>query len=85
MFDEIGCTDLGCIEADDFYFLLMYAPFISMKCPSLSCLTNVNLKSTLSDKELLLLSVLGAIRLVNFLPDFHPKLVFIAVNKVGLL
>jgi hypothetical protein len=24
-------------------------PFISMKCPSLSCFNNVNLKSTLSD------------------------------------
>jgi hypothetical protein len=25
------------------------APFISMKCPSLSCLTNVSLKSTFSN------------------------------------
>jgi hypothetical protein len=35
------------------------SPFISMKCPSLSCLTNVSLKSTLSDISIAAPAILG--------------------------
>jgi hypothetical protein len=57
-----------------------------MKCPSLSCLTNVSFKCTLSDVSIVTpASFGGAISLVNLLPAFHPELVFISVNKVGLL
>jgi hypothetical protein len=27
IFDEIMCTDIGCIKVDNCYFLLMYCPF----------------------------------------------------------
>jgi hypothetical protein len=27
MFDEIGCTDVGCIQVDNCYFLLVYFSF----------------------------------------------------------
>jgi hypothetical protein len=40
------CTDIGCIQVDN-YFLLMY--YSSMKWLTLSLLTNVILKFTLSD------------------------------------
>jgi hypothetical protein len=49
MFDEIGCTEIGCtwlIIAISFWYI---SPFISMKRPSLSHLINVNLKSILTD------------------------------------
>jgi hypothetical protein len=48
MFDEIGCIDVGYIHVDNCYFLLVYSPFISMECSSLSHLLNVSLKSTVS-------------------------------------
>jgi hypothetical protein len=49
MFDEIGCIDIGCIQFDNCYFLLVYFTFISMECPSLFCLINVSLKSIFSE------------------------------------
>jgi hypothetical protein len=48
MFDEIGCVDIGCIQVNNYYHLLIYFPFISMERPFLSHLINVGLKSTLS-------------------------------------
>jgi hypothetical protein len=57
-----------------------------MKCPSLCRLTNVNLKSTLSSiKNCYSCLFWGAVDLVNLLPAFHPKPVFISVNNMGLL
>jgi hypothetical protein len=49
MLDEIGCTDSGYIKVDHCYVLLVYFPFISMDCPSLSHLINVSFISTLSE------------------------------------
>jgi hypothetical protein len=49
IFDEIGCIDVGCIQVDNCIFFLCIFPFISMECPSLSCLINVGLKYTLSE------------------------------------
>jgi hypothetical protein len=59
------------------------APFLSMKCPYLSHLTNVSLKSTLSDISIATPACFGG--LVKLLSAFHPKPVFISVNKMGLL
>jgi hypothetical protein len=59
MFDEIGCTEIGCIWVDNCYFLLCMSLFISMKHPSLSHLINVNLKSTLSDVSIANSACLG--------------------------
>jgi hypothetical protein len=47
MFDEIGCIDVGCILMIIVMSFLCISPFINMKCPSLSHLINVGLKSTL--------------------------------------
>jgi hypothetical protein len=46
MFIELGYTDIGYIYIGNFFPLV--ALFISMKCTSLSLLTNLGLKSTLS-------------------------------------
>jgi hypothetical protein len=62
------------------------SPFISMKCPSLSHLINVSLRSALSEISIAgscLFS--GAIGLVNLLLAFHPKPVFVSVNEMDLL
>jgi hypothetical protein len=57
-----------------------------MKCPSLPHLTNVSLKSTLSDISIIYSCLFsGAIGLVNLLPAFQPKPVFISINEMGLL
>jgi hypothetical protein len=56
-----------------------------MKHPSLSHLTNVSLKSILTDINIATPACLGAIGLVNLLPALHSKPVFISVNKMGLL
>jgi hypothetical protein len=49
-------------------------------------LTNVNLKSTLFGISIAIPAFFGgAIGLVNLLPAFYPKPVFISVNKMGLL
>jgi hypothetical protein len=58
-----------------------------MNCPSLSCLANVILKSALSDESMAIPSYFfgGGHSLVNLLPAFHSKQVFISVNKMGLL
>jgi hypothetical protein len=49
MFDEVRCIDIGCIQVDDYYFLLVYFPFYLCGMSSLSHLINVSLKSTLSE------------------------------------
>jgi hypothetical protein len=50
MFDEIGCTDVGCIWVDNLLFPFgAFSLFIIMECPFLSHLINVSLKSNLSD------------------------------------
>jgi hypothetical protein len=47
------------------------SPFIGMENPSLSCLINVNLKSTLSEINIAIPAGFGgAIGLVNLLPAF---------------
>jgi hypothetical protein len=62
------------------------SPFISMECPSLSHLINVSLKSTFSEISIAIPACFwGAIGLVNLLPAFHPKPVFVSVNDMGLL
>jgi hypothetical protein len=48
MFDEIGCTDVGCIWLIIVIYSLCISPFISIECPFLSQLINVSLKSNLS-------------------------------------
>jgi hypothetical protein len=49
MFDEIGCVDFGAYRMIIVISFLSISPFISMECPTLSCLINVGLKSTLSE------------------------------------
>jgi hypothetical protein len=56
------------------------APFISIKWLSLSHLTNVNLKSTLT-KYCYSCLFSEPVSLVNLLPAFHPKPVLISVNN----
>jgi hypothetical protein len=57
-----------------------------MKCLSLSHLTNVSLEYTLSDISIATPACFGgAIGLVNLLPGFHPKSVFISVSEMGVL
>jgi len=48
MFDETGALTLGTYRLIIVIFFWCISPFISMKCPYLSRLINVNLKSTLS-------------------------------------
>jgi hypothetical protein len=49
-------------------------------------LTNVRLKSTLSEISIAIPACFGgAIALVNLLPVFHPKPVFVSVNELGIL
>jgi hypothetical protein len=55
-----------------------------MKCPFVSHLTNVNLKSTFSDISIATPACFGGIDLVNLLLAFHYKPVFISVNKMGM-
>jgi hypothetical protein len=55
------------------------APFISMKLPSLSLLTNLDLKSTLSKYSYSCLFS-RAIWLVNLFPPFHSKPMFVSVR-----
>jgi hypothetical protein len=63
------------------------APFIGMKCPSLSHLINVSLKSTLADISIAIPACFGGIiGLVNLLPTFHPKpVVSLSIRWVFLL
>jgi hypothetical protein len=87
MFDEIGCPSVGVYRltliATSFWCI---ASFVSIKCPSLSHLTNVSLKSTLSDISIATPACFGgATGLVNLLPAFHPKPVFVSANEMGLL
>jgi hypothetical protein len=46
---KLGALTLGACRSILVIFFWFISPFISMKCPSLSHLINVNLKSTLSD------------------------------------
>jgi hypothetical protein len=65
---------------------LIIAAFIIMKCSSLSHLTNVSLKSTLSNISIATPACfLGDIGLVNLLAAFHPKILFLSDKKVGFL
>jgi hypothetical protein len=85
MFDEIGYTDVRCIQVDDCYFLLCISPFFSMEC-SLSHFINVGLKSTLSEIHIATPACFqGPTGLVNHLPAFHSKPLIVSVNEMGLL
>jgi hypothetical protein len=48
-------------------------------------LINVSLKSTLSEISIDSACFGGVIGLVNLLPTFHSKPVFVSVNEMGLL
>jgi hypothetical protein len=61
------------------------AAFISMKWLSLSLLSNLRLTYPLSDISIATPACFLCPLVVNFLPAFHPKPVFVSVNKVGLL
>jgi hypothetical protein len=81
MFDEIGCIDRLIVIS--FWCI---TPFISMECSSLSYLINVSLKSTFSNISIATLACFwGAIGLVNLLPAFHPKPVFVSVSEMSPL
>jgi hypothetical protein len=79
---------LGALTLDECRLIIVISfwciyPFISMKCP-LSRLIDVNLKSTLS-KYCYSCLFSGGIGLVNLLPAFHTKPVFISVNEMGIM
>jgi hypothetical protein len=57
------------------------SPFISMECPSLSCLINVGLKSTLSEISIATPSCFWG----PLAPAFHPKPMLISVREMGFL
>jgi hypothetical protein len=57
--------------------------FISMKCLSLSCFTNVRLSLCSLMPLLLCLPVFRGHWLGNVLPDFHLKPVFVSDNEMG--
>jgi hypothetical protein len=80
-----GALALGAYRLIVVTFFWCIAPFISMECPSLSCVTNVSLKSTLSDISITTPAFLGSHWLGNLFPACYPKPVFISVNKIGLL
>jgi hypothetical protein len=46
---KLGALTLGAYRLIIVISFLCISPFISIRCPSLSCLTNVSLKSTLSE------------------------------------
>jgi hypothetical protein len=79
MFNELGALTMRARKLIIITSSWCFAPFISMRWPSLSHLTNVILKFTLS-KFCYFCLFSGAISLVN-LPAFHPKPVFISVNR----
>jgi hypothetical protein len=78
---KLGLLTLGANRLMIVISFCCITPFISMKWPSLSHLNNVSFWYKYCYSCLLL----GDINLVNLLPAFCPKPVFISVNKVGLL
>jgi hypothetical protein len=83
---KLGVLTLGAYRLIIVIFFWSISPFISMECPSLSHLINVDLKSTLSEISIGTPACLGGgIGLVNLLPAFHPKPMLIAVGEMGLL
>jgi hypothetical protein len=56
---KLGALALGIYRLKIVISFWCISPFISMMCPSLSHLTNVNLKSTLSDVNIATLACFG--------------------------
>jgi hypothetical protein len=89
-FFSVGLMKLGVLTLGAYKLIIVIsfwcsAPLISMKWP-LSHLTNVSLKSTLSNISIAIPACFGGergISLVNLLPAFHPKPVFIL--SIGLI
>jgi hypothetical protein len=78
---RVGTNKLIIVTSLDIFFL-----FISIKRPSLSLLTNLGLKSTLSDISICYSSLFSeTISLVNLLPTFYLKTVLVSVNVVSFL
>jgi hypothetical protein len=79
---KLGALTLGAYRLIIVISFWYISPFISMECPSLSHLIDVSLMSTFIATPA---SFLGAISLVNLLPAFHPKPLFVSVDEMGLL
>jgi hypothetical protein len=82
---KLGALMLGAYRLIIVTSFWCISPFISMECPSFSCLINVGLKSTLSEISFYPYLFSGTICFVNLLPDFHSHPVLISVDEVGLL
>jgi hypothetical protein len=75
---KLGPLTLGAYRLITVISFWCISTFISIKC-SLSHLINVNLKSTVSEISTATPAFFwGAIALVNLLPAFHPKPVFLS-------
>jgi hypothetical protein len=86
MFDEIGCVDIGCIQIDDYYFLLVSFPFYYYGMSFLILFDQCRFEVYfVRDKYFYSCLFSEAIGLVNLLPAFHPKLMFISASEMGLL
>jgi hypothetical protein len=86
MFDKIGWIDIGCIYVDNYYFLWMYFPFyyygVSFFVSFDQCRFEVYF---VWDTYCYSCLFWGAINLLNFLPAFLPKPVFVSVDEMCLL
>jgi hypothetical protein len=86
MFDEIGCTDVGCIWVDNCYFLLVYFPFYLYGVSFFISFDQSRFEVYfVQDKYYYLCLFSGTIGLENIPPAFHSQPVLISVDEVGLL
>jgi hypothetical protein len=82
----LGALTLGAYRLMIIISFWSISPFISMECPSLSYLINVDLKSTLSGRKYCYPCLFSeTIGLVNLLPAFHSQPVLISIDEMGLL
>jgi hypothetical protein len=83
---KLGALTLGAHRLIIVISFWCIAPFISRNCPSSPCLIKVGLKSALSDITIDTPAYFQALFLwLGNSSSFHPKSVFIFVNKICLL
>jgi hypothetical protein len=76
MFDEIGCTDIGCIKVDNCYFLLIYCTFYYHEVSLFISFDQFNFEVYFDMGIATPAIFLDAIFLVNLLLAFHLKPLF---------
>jgi hypothetical protein len=81
MFDEIWCVKFGAYRLIIVISFWSILPFIIMECPSLSCLINIGLKSTLSEISIVTPACFGGHWLGKSSSSLYPN----SVSEMGLL